>query len=426
MWLIIAILIFNYLFSSLLTGMNVSYLRARILQPLPQALSGWFDEAKVRQMVDYTAAKAGLGYWSNLAAMMATAAVLITGLLPWIARAAAALPLHQSLQGLVVLYVPLLALFLAGLPASAAEDFGIEKKYGFSTITIRTWITDHVKSLLIGAVLLGLLFAGFAFFVQWLGSLWWLPAWGLVTAFSVLMIFIAPVWLAPLFNKFEPLKDEVLRDKILELAKKAKFPLAGVFQMDASKRSTHDNAYFTGLGRTRRIVFYDTMASHYTHDEILSVMGHEIGHWKLRHIAKRLVLSTLISGGGLYLSSLALDGDWIYRTLGLLDLYHRHGLQGPLLGAALFVVSILFSPANLILAPLAAWLSRRHEYQSDAYSVKLYPDPGVMRSALLKLNQKNLSNLFPHPLFVAFHYSHPPLLARLEAIDKIADKGLAK
>lgn len=420
MTLIISILIFNYVFSNFLAGLNIGHLRARIRQPLPVALAGWFDEAKIRRAAEYAADNTSLGYWSGLAATVATASVLLSGLLPWLARAASAVPAHHSLQGLVVLYVPLFLMSMAGLPASAAGEFGIEKRYGFSTITRRTWIVDHIKSLLIGAVLLGLLFAGFALFIQWFGPLWWLPAWGMVTAFSVLMLFIAPVWLAPLFNKFEPLKDAALRDKILSLAKQAEFPLAGVYQMDASKRSTHDNAYFTGMGKTRRIVFYDTMVANYSHEEILAVMGHEIGHWKLRHIASMLAVSVLISGAGLYLTSLALNGEWIYRALGLLDLYRQHGLQGPLLGAALFAAAILFSPANLALSPLSAWLSRRHEYQSDAYSVGLHPDPGAMRSALLKLNQKNLSNLFPHPLFVAFHYSHPPLLARLAAIDKLA------
>ena len=419
MTLIIAILAFNYLFSSLLSLLNVAHLRAWVKHPLPQALAPWFDQDKVRRTVDYTAAHTRLGYCSHLVGMLANCAILLSGLLPWLVRRAAGLPLPQALQGLIVLYVPLLLLFLAGLPASLAEDFGIEKRFGFSTITPGTWVADQLKGLLIGGLLLGLLFTGCSLFVQCCGTLWWLPAWALAVAVMVLMIFVAPVWLAPLFNKFVPLQDEVLRDKILALAKQAAFPLAGVYQMDASKRSTHDNAYFTGLGATRRIVFYDTMVANYTHDEILAVMGHEIGHWKMRHIASMLALSALVTGGALSLAALVLNGPWIYRVLGLADLHAARGLQGPLLGAALYLVSILFSPANLALAPLSSWLSRRHEYQSDAYAVRLRPNREAMRTALLKLNRKNLSNLFPHPLYVAFHYSHPPLLARLAAIDRL-------
>ncbi len=286
MILLIAILAFNYLFSSLLSGLNLRHLRATAQLPLPQALLQWFDADRVRRSVDYTAAHTRLGYWSHLAGMLATCAVLISGLLPWLAHQASALPWHQALQGLAVLYAPLFILSLASLPSQLVEDFGIEKKFGFSTITAGTWAADQLKGLLIGGVMLGLLFTGFTLFVQCCGQLWWLPAWGLVMCLMVLMIFVAPVWLAPLFNKFVPLQDEALRDKILALAQTAEFPLAGVFQMDASKRSTHDNAYFTGLGSTRRIVFYDTMVKNYTHDEILAVMGHEIGHWKLRHVAR--------------------------------------------------------------------------------------------------------------------------------------------
>lgn len=419
--LLAAILAAGYLIPAALTAANVRHLRAAAAGPLPPALAGRLDAGQLVRTVAYTASQARLGYWGHLIGALAAAGALFSGLLPWLAAWASALPLPGPLQGLAVLYVPLLLLALAGLPASLAEDFGIERRFGFSTITARTWALDQAKGLLIGAVLLGLLFCGFALFVSWFGPRWWLPAWGLVTAFSLLLSFVAPVWLAPLFNTFVPLKDEALRDKILALARRADFPLAGVFQMDASRRSTHDNAYFTGLGRTRRIVFYDTMVADYSHGEILAVMGHEIGHWKLRHILVSLLVSTAVSGAGLWLAARVINGEWIYGTLGLLDQFRRTGLQGPLLGAALFAASVLFSPTSLLLSPLAMWLSRRHEYQADAFSLRLLPDRAALRGALLKLGAKNLANPFPHPLYVAFHYSHPPLLARLAAIDAIPE-----
>ncbi|MCU0607145.1 MAG: M48 family metallopeptidase [Candidatus Edwardsbacteria bacterium] len=419
MALLAAILVIGYLVPAALTAANVRHLRTAAAGPLPPALAGRLDPGQLRRTVEYTASHARLGYWGRLAGTVAAGAVLFSGLLPWLTARASVLPLPGPLQGLAVLYLPLLLLAVAGLPASLAEDFGIERRYGFSTITARTWALDQAKGLLIGAVLLGLLFCGFSLFVSWFGPRWWLPAWGLVTAVSLLLTFVAPVWLAPLFNKFVPLKDEALRDRILALAKQADFPLAGVFQMDASRRSTHDNAYFTGLGRTRRIVFYDTMVASYTHDEILAVMGHEIGHWKLRHVAVSLALSTAVSGAGLWLASQVINGEWVYATLGLLDQFRRSGLQGPLLGAALFAASVLFAPAGLLLSPLTMWLSRRHEYQADAFSLRLLPDRAALRGALLKLGAKNLANPFPHPLYVAFHYSHPPLLERLAAIDTL-------
>jgi STE24 endopeptidase len=225
-----------------------------------------------------------------------------------------------------------------------------------------------------------------------------------------------------MFNKFVSLEDHELRDKILAMAKKAEFPLSGVFQMDASKRSTHDNAFFAGMGKTRKIVFYDTMVKNYSHDEILSVMGHEVGHWKLNHLFKKIVAVSVILGVMLYLASLILAHPWIYNAIGLEDLFSLIGFKGAIVGVALYVVTILFEPLNLLLSPFMNWLSRKYEYQSDAYSLALNPSAHDMKEALIKLNQKNLSNLFPHPLYVAFHYSHPPLLERLSAIDKISNK----
>ncbi len=206
---------------------------------------------------------------------------------------------------------------------------------------------------------MGLLFSGFYLFINWLGMWWWLAAWGLVVVFSLLMIFIAPVLLMPLFNKFVPLEDHELRDKILNMAKKAEFPLAGVFQMDASKRSTHDNAFFTGMGKTRRIVFYDTMVKNYSHAELLSVMGHEIGHWKEKHVFKLIFTVSVFSGILLFLASRILVHPWIYNAIGLGELFGQIGFSGAIVGVALYVAAILFEPLNLLLSPFMNWLSRK-------------------------------------------------------------------
>jgi STE24 endopeptidase len=192
--------------------------------------------------------------------------------------------------------------------------------------------------------------------------------------------------------------------------------------MDASKRSTHDNAFFTGMGKTRRIVFYDTMVKNYSHQELLSVMGHEIGHWKMKHIFKMILAVSVLSGALLFVASRILAHPWIYNAIGLGGLFEQIGFNGPLIGVALYVVSILFEPLNLLLSPLMNWQSRKYEYQSDAFSLKLNPSAEDMKGALIKLSQKNLSNLFPHPLYVIFHYSHPPLLDRLKAIDEIGTR----
>ena len=419
MALIIAILAFGYAFSSLLSGLNVRHMAARIRLGLPEGLAGRFDIAQLSRMADYNRDHARLGYWDGLMGLAATVAIMALGILPALARTLAASAMPLALQGLAALYLPLLALWLAGIPGSLASSFGVERRYGFSTITPATWLADQTKGLAVSGLLMGLLFFGFYLFIQWLGSWWWLAAWALVSLFTLLVSFVAPVLLAPLFNKFTPIADQALQDRILDLARQARFPLAGVFQMDASKRSTHDNAYFTGLGRTRRIVFYDTMLQDYGHGELLSVLGHEIGHWKLGHIPRTIIISSALSGLMLWLVSLLLNSEWLYGALGLAGLHASLGLAGPVVGVALLVASVLFSPLSLALSPLLLWISRRHEYQSDAFAVRLFPQPGEMKGALVKLARRNLSNLFPHPLYVAFHYSHPPLLARLAAIDKV-------
>lgn len=417
MILIIGILVFGYLISILLSGLNLSYLKASVKNGLPPEVAPLFDGPKMAQIVEYTGSKTRLGYWSEFVATAVVIILFAAGIVPQITLWAAGLNIALLFQGLVVMLSLMLISYLSGIPASLYSDFVLEKKYGFSTITIKTWLGDQVKSLLVSGILMGLLFSGFYLFINWLGDWWWLAAWGLVVAFTFLMIFLSPVVLMPLFNKFVPLEDEELKNKILDMARKADFPLAGVYQMDASKRSTHDNAFFAGMGKTRRIVFYDTMVKNYSHQELLSVMGHEIGHWKMKHILKMIAAVSLLSGMLLFAASGIAGNPWLYNAIGLGELFGRMGFNGPLIGVALYVVSILFEPLNLLLSPLRNWQSRKYEYQSDAYSLKLNPSAADMKGALIKLSQKNLSNLFPHPLYVVFHYSHPPLLARLKAID---------
>lgn len=420
--LIIGILLFGFIVSSLLSGLNLSYLRASIKKGLPPEVSGLFDEQKIAQIARYTADKTKLGYWSEFLSTAVVIFLFAAGIVPQITLWADGLRIAPLLQGLAVMLVLLLIGYLSGIPASLYADFKLEKKYGFSTITPKIWISDQIKSLLVSGILMGLLFSGFYLFINWLGMWWWLAAWVLVMLFSLLMIFIAPVLLMPLFNKFVPLEDEELKNKILEMARKANFPLAGVFQMDASKRSTHDNAFFTGMGKTRRIVFYDTMVKNHSHAELLAVMGHEIGHWKEKHVFKLIFTVSVFSGILLFLASRILAHPWIYNAIGLGDLFGRIGFSGAIVGVALYVAAILFEPLNLLLSPFMNWLSRKYEYQSDAYSLNLNPSATDMKGALIKLSQKNLSNLFPHPLYVIFHYSHPPLLARLKAIDEVGKR----
>ena len=295
-------------------------------------------------------------------------------------------------------------------------------RFGFSTITVRTWIMDQVKSLLLLVVLGALLGGGLLLLIGRLGYWWWAPAWGLLSIFQLLMAFVAPVLILPLFNKFEPLQDEALRTKILDLADEADFPLEGVYQVDASRRSTHSNAYFTGFGKTRRIALFDTLLEQLGHEQILAVLAHEIGHWVKHHVIWMMAGSILASGAGLWLAATLLRVPWIYESIGAGDLYARLGPQGAVVAIGLYVIGVLVSPVGLIVSPLANWLSRRNEYQADAYALELYPHPRALEQALIALSEKNLSNLFPHPLVVVYRYSHPPLTRRVSALRERAEE----
>jgi len=322
-----------------------------------------------------------------------------------------------------MLAIPAAIEYVASIPFDLVSQFGVEKRFGFSTITVGTWVADQLKSLLLMAILGTVLGGGLLLLIGWLGYWWWAPAWALLGLFQLLMTFVAPVLILPLFNKFEPLEDEALRGKILDLADEADFPLEGVYQVDASRRSTHSNAYFTGLGKTRRIALFDTLIEQLSHEQILSVLAHEIGHWVKHHVIWMMVGSILASGAGLWVAATLLRVPWIYETIGAGDLYARLGPQGPVVAIGLYVIGILASPVGLIVSPLANWFSRRQEYQADAYALELYPHPRALEQALIQLGEKNLSNLFPHPLVVVFRYSHPPLTQRVSAIREQA-KGL--
>jgi len=421
MWALVGLLALRFAVSTVLSALNLRHLRQHVAAGPPQEWVEELDSRQFARMIDYTTAKTRLGHIARIWDLGVTGAILLSGLLPVSARWAASLSIAPVFQGLIMLAIPAAIEYVASVPFDLASQFGVEKRFGFSTITLQTWVMDQCKSLLLMAILGTLLGGGLLLLIGWLGYWWWAPAWGLLGLFQLLMTFIAPVLILPLFNKFEPLDNEALQGKILDLAHEADFPLEGVYQVDASRRSTHSNAYFTGLGKTRRIALFDTLVEQLSHEQILSVLAHEIGHWVKHHVIWMMVGSILASGAGLWVAATLLRVPWIYETIGAADLYARLGPQGPVVAIGLYVIGILVSPVGLIVSPLANWLSRRNEYQADAYALKLYPHPHALEEALIKLSEKNLSNLFPHPLVVVFGYSHPPLTQRVSAIRERAE-----
>lgn len=416
MTVIVLLLLLDFALTTALSWLSLAYLKRRAAVPLPPEWAALLDTSRFPQMVAYREAHTRLAQGARIADLAVTLGILLSGLLPALARWAAALPVARVVQGLAVLAVLGIISYVTGLPWGLLSDFGVERKFGFSTITPKTWLLDQVKSLVLVLVLGVPVVSLLLFLMERMGELWWLPAWGSVTLFQLLVAYIAPVVILPLFNKFEPLQDEALREEIFALAQRAGFPLSGVFQINASLRSTHSNAYFTGFGKNRRIALFDTLLEQLSHHQILAVLAHEIGHWKKRHVLQGLVGGILFSGVGLAVVAWVLARPWLYTVVGMEDLYRAVGPVGPVAVVGLFLFGVLASPLGLLLSPVANGISRRREYQADAYSLELYDHPTALEEGLIRLTEMNLSNLFPHPLAVIFYYSHPPLLQRVEAL----------
>ena len=300
--------------------------------------------------------------------------------------------------------------FVAGLPTSLYSTFALEAKFGFNKMTLGLYITDKMKAVIL-ALVIGV---PFLFVVLWLmdgmGHYWWLWAFAFTTGFELLMIVIYPTVIAPWFNKFEPLKEGELRERILALAAQVGFKTSGIYAMDGSKRSGHSNAYFTGIGKTKRIVLFDTLIEQMTVEQGLAVLAHGMGHYKMKHIRRMLIVQSILLLAGLYVLSLLLDYPPLFVAFGLNPSHH----------AALVLFSLLSSPATFYLGPVMNCLSRRHEYEADRFSVQTLRDGKPMEEALVNLTVKNLANLTPHPWYSAYHYSHPTPAERIDAIRRCA------
>jgi STE24 endopeptidase len=306
----------------------------------------------------------------------------------------------------------LVALFLLvggilDLPFTLYGTFVIEERFGFNKMTFALWLADLVKGLLVGAVLgLPLLWV-----VLWLmragGTLWWLHAWAIVAAWQLLMMWIAPRFILPLFNKFTPLQDETLKERVTKLMERCGFAAKGLFVMDGSKRSAHANAFFTGFGANKRVVFFDTLLAQLSHGEMEAVLAHELGHFKRRHIVKRLASGLALSLAGFALLGWLSQQVWFYTGLGV-----RPNLQGSNDALALLLFMLALPVFTFFVSPLASRLSRKHEFEADAFAVE-HASGHDLAAALLKLYEDNASTLTPDPWFVKFYYSHPPASERL-------------
>jgi STE24 endopeptidase len=392
----------------LLDRLNIAHLRKQG-DSIPEIFQGTMDREKLRKISAYTLDSTRFGILTTLTDQALLLILLLSGVLPWVQSLANQFGLGVVTGGLFFFALLSLPGFILDIPFSLYGNFVIEARHGFNTKTLRVWIADLLKGLLLSALLGAPLLALLLCLIESGGPYWWVWAWALVGLFELLILWLYPVLLAPLFNKFEPIANPDLVQKISDLLWKAGLKAKGVFQMDASRRSRHTNAYFTGLGKSKRIVLFDTLLASHSEEEILAVLAHEAGHWKKRHIAKQVLILEALSLLGFYGVAKILDVPLIYQTFGFSQTVAYVGL---------FLVTTLFSPLLYFAEPLGAAFSRRFEREADDYGLLLTQNPEPMVKALKRLASDNLSNLTPHPLYAWFYYSHPPLLERIRRLQE--------
>lgn len=376
---------------------------------VPKAFAGVVDEVTYSRSVSYTLTKGRFAVLVEGVTSAATLAVILSGLFGVIDDAVRNLPVAPYLQGVVVVGLVSLLFWIISLPFSLYSTFSIESRFGFNRTTPALYAIDTLKGFALASVIgIPVLLALF-WFMDKTGAYWWLWAFAAMTLLQIVMSILAPLVIAPLFNKFTPLPDGELKSAILSLAERLKFRTRGIFVVDSSKRSGHSNAYFTGLGRVKRIVLFDTLVSSHSQEEILSVLAHEIGHEKRNHVTKGIALSVVLSLAGFWVMSLLLNYHPLYQAFG----FHRMSYA-----AMLVLVAFCSGPFVFFLQPLFSLWSRKHEYEADRFAVEALGSAGGMKEALLRLSRHNLSNLTPHPLYSFFYYSHPTLAERIAALDE--------
>jgi len=402
-FLILIIPVTGFLLERYLEYLN-SRMRSEIL---PEKLKGICDEEEYRKTQRYEKDNKKLSFWSSSFNLAIIILMIIAGGFSFLDIAARSLSNNIVVISLIFFGFIGFASDIINLPFTWYDTFVIEKKYGFNTMTIRIFITDHLKSwfivLIIGAPVLGL--------ITWIyyrtGKGFWIYAWGLITVFTVFINFCYSELIVPIFNKQTPLEDSELRKKIVAFAEKAGFRLKNIFVIDGSKRSTKANAYFSGFGSMKRIVLFDTLIKELSEEEIVAVLAHEIGHYKKKHVLRSLFLSVFLTGLMLFLFSLIVNSPLLSNAM---------GAKTPSFHLGLIVFGILYSPLSLLIGLVTNYISRRNEFEADEFVIKNY-ESHSLSEALKKLSVKNLSNMLPHPAYVFFHYSHPPLLDRLAKLE---------
>jgi len=407
--IIIAIVVLDYVFDRVMDYLNAT----RWSKVLPDELKGIYEEEKYRKSQEYARINMRFGIITSTLSFVFILAMLSFGGFGYLDALVRQCTQHPVWMALLFFGILGLASDILSTPFDLYGTFVIEERFGFNRTTPKTYILDKIKGWLLAVLIGGGLLAVFVWFYNTAGSLFWLYAWLAFTAFSIFMMMFYSTLIVPLFNKQTPLEEGTLRKAIEDYAKKAGFRLDDIFVIDGSKRSAKANAYFSGLGPKKRIVLFDTLIKEHSTKELISILAHETGHYKKKHTLKGMVVSVAHTGVLLFLLGLFINRPELSLALGA----ETHSFH-----MSILAFGLLYSPVSLILGILGNRMSRKHEYEADAFAARTY-DGASLQEALKKLSVNHLSNLRPHPAYVYVHYSHPPLLQRLEQLGEKEEGG---
>ncbi|MCF6239397.1 MAG: M48 family metallopeptidase [Candidatus Marinimicrobia bacterium] len=409
--IIIVLYLATLAFSLGLHFLNIRHLK-QYGHKVPPGFETAIDPATLIKSSDYTLAKSQVSLVQSLFNSLLTMLFIFGGLMAWYDGWLSGYNLNFIIAGLTFFLLLSLVQTLLGIPFDLYNHFKVETRFGFNNMSFKLWCADQTKSLLLSILFFALLASAAFWLIQTAPASWWLWVWALMVTFGLLMMVISPYVIEPLFFKFAPLQVEGLEDDIRTMMARTGLSVSKVLQVDASKRSGHSNAYFTGFGKQKRVVLFDTLLEQLSKEEILAVLAHELGHMKKKHILKRMLLMALI----------ALFYCWLAHALiGWQGLPMLVGIETASFYARLVILFFLSSILTFPLTPLFSILSRKDEYEADHFAAELHGNPEDLATALIQMSKENLANLSPHPLYAQFYYSHPPVVERVQNLRELAD-----
>ncbi len=410
-FLLIGLLVTRVLVFLVLERLNINFLKLHGSN-LPDSVQGIMDAPTFSKSVEYTEAKSKFSSVSTIYDGLILALIIVFGILPYFYSLLSDLFGYGLFGQSLVFIVTLFLLGLPSIPFTLWETFKLEERFGFNKSTLKLWITDQIKGFALGLIIGVPVLMALMWIVTQMGAYWWFLAFVFLWLFQVVMLILYPMFILPLFNKLEPLEAGELKDRLLALGNRCGFKSQTILVMDGSKRSGHSNAFFTGFGRFRRIVLYDTLIEQMEVKELEAVLAHEIGHYKCGHIPQRLFFSAFSTFLMFAFLGWLMQTGWVFESLGF-----SPELASPFVPAFL-IVSLFSGLFTFWLSPFDSLWSRKHEYEADAFAKSVMNESDSLKNALRKLYKENLSNLLPHPFYSAFYYSHPTLVERESALMK--------